>query len=338
VTTRRQALRITAVAGLGLAFGGAVTAGIFRMSGLRRVRATRTQMAMRVTITAIHPDVAFAREMVDDAFAEIERLEGVLSRHRPGTALDQLNRKGIVYDAPEELLAVLATSRRFSELTGGAFDPTIAPVLALYERELAASGGLPAAAEIDEALALVDYRAVVVVGKTVRFEKPGMTLTLDGIGKGFIVDRAADGLVAAGADRVMVEAGGDVATSGGPGDGFDGWQLAVQDPRSANGVLGVLTVDGEAVSTSGDYVHSFSDDREAHHIVDPRTGRSPEGASAATIIAPTAMESDALSTGVMVLGPAEGVALLDSLDGVEGLIITKEGRALRSAGIDRYLS
>ena len=338
MTTRREALRITAVAGLGLAFGGAVTAGLVRMSGLRRVRATRTQMGMRVTITAIHPDVALGRSIVDDAFAEIERLEGVLSRHRPGTAVDQLNRAGVIHDTPHELLAVLATSHRFSELTGGAFDPTIAPVLALYERELEASGGLPPAAEIDDALALVDYRSVVIEGRTVRFERPGMSVTLDGIAKGFIVDRAAASLVAAGAEHVMVEAGGDVATSGKGESEFEGWQLAVQDPRNADGVLGVLTVDGEAVSTSGDYVHSFSDDRKAHHIVDPRTGRSPDGASAATIIAPTAMESDALSTSVMVLGPKEGVGLLDRLDGVEGLVITKDGDALRSAGIDRYLS
>jgi len=338
VTTRRQALRITAVAGLGLAFGGAITAGLVRMSGLRRVRATRTQMGMRVTVTAIHPDVELARSMVEDAFTEIERLEGIFSHHRPGTALDQLNRTGVIHGAPDELLTVLVTARRFSELTGGAFDPTVAPVLALYEREFNASGGLPAAAEIDEALALVDYRAVVIHEGTVRLDKPGMALTLDGVAKGFIVDRAAAGLLAAGAERVMVEAGGDVASSGKPGGGFDGWQLAVQDPREANRVLGVLTIDGEGVSTSGDYIHTFSDDRKAHHVVDPRTGRSPDGASAATIIAPTAMEADALSTGVLVLGPTEGVSLLDRLDGVEGLIIAKDGHGVRSAGLDRYLS
>ena len=106
MTTRRQALRITAVAGLGLAFGGAVTVGLFRMSDSRRVRATRTQMGMRVTITAVHPDAALARSMVDGAFAEIERLEGILSRHKPGTAVDQLNTAGVIHDAPDELLTV----------------------------------------------------------------------------------------------------------------------------------------------------------------------------------------------------------------------------------------
>jgi thiamine biosynthesis lipoprotein len=338
VTTRRQALRFTAVAGLGLLFGGAVTAGLVRMSGLRRVRATRTQMGMRVTVTVIHPDEDLARSTVDSAFAEIDRLEGIFSRHIPGTPVDQLNRAGVVHSAPDELLTVLTTAHRFSELTGGAFDATVAPVLALYERELEASGGLPAPADIDRALALVDYRAVVIRDRTVQLEKPGMALTLDGIAKGFIVDRAAALLLAAGAERVMVEAGGDVASSGKPGDGFDGWQLAVRDPLEANGVLGVLTIDGEGVSTSGDYIHTFSDDREAHHIVDPRTGRSPVVLSSATIIAPTAMEADALSTGVMVLGPTDGVALLDRLDAVEGLIITKEGQISRSNGLDRYLS
>jgi thiamine biosynthesis lipoprotein len=295
-------------------------------------------MGMRVTVTAMHPDVALARSIVEDAFGEIERLESIFSRHRPGTPLDQLNRTGILHGAPQELLTVLAAARRFSELTDGAFDPTVAPLLSLYEREFTASGKLPPEADIDKALALVDYRAVIIEQGTVRLVKPGMALTLDGVAKGFIVDRAAAGLLAAGAERVMVEAGGDVASTGRPGDGFDGWQLAIQDPREANGVLGVLTIDGEGVSTSGDYVHTFSDDREAHHIVDPRTGRSPDDASSATIIAPTAMEADALSTSVLVLGPTEGVALLDRLDGVEGLIVTKDGTAVRSAGLGRYLS
>ena len=334
--TRRQLLKITAVAGLSLAFGGSVAVGLLRLAGLRRVSSTRTRMGTRVTVTVIHPDAAAARSLVAAAFDEMGRLEGILSRHQRGTALDRLNREGILHDSPPELLQLLNESRRYSELTDGAFDSTIAPLLHLYEATAAHSGRVPERSEVEKALSLVGYRELYIDGSVVAFGKPGMTVTLDGIAKGYIVDRAAEALVSGGADRVMVEAGGDVASVGGAA-ASDGWRLALQDPRDPEGILGVVRLRDEGVATSGDYMQTFSEDLTLHHILDPRTGRSPEHTSGATVVAPTAMEADALSTSVFVLGPMEGLELLDRLEGPEGLVITKEQETLATEGFARYL-
>jgi thiamine biosynthesis lipoprotein len=284
----------------------------------------------------MHPEAVTAREMVDGAFREIERLESVLSRHREGTPLARLNRDGVLAGAPAELRHVLARSLEYGELSNGAFDVTVAPLLALHAARFQEAGTAPAEAEVREALGRVDYRAVRIHGDDVQLELPGASLTLDGIAKGYVVDRAVQTLVEAGAGNVVVDAGGDMAAGGVPGS-EDPWRVGVQDPRSA-AVLGVLELRGECVASSGDYMQAYTRDLRNHHLVDPRTGRSPDHTSGVTVVAPTAMDADALSTAAFVLGPVEGLALLERLDGVEGLIVTKDQRRLDTSGFSRYLS
>ncbi|MSR22221.1 MAG: FAD:protein FMN transferase [Gemmatimonadetes bacterium] len=332
--TRRQALQITAVAGVGLAFAGELTSAVLKRAGLHRIGETRTQMGTQVTVTVLHPDPSAAQQMVQGTFAEVERLEAILSRHRPDTPLSRLHRDGHLADAPAELVEVLGRALDYSSLTGGAFDVTVAPLLDLYQTLWWSAALPPIQSEMEKALALVDYRQIQIQGRAVSLLRPGMAITLDGIAKGYVVDHAVRTLRSAGADRVMVEAGGDLGTSGSVSDG-EGWQVAIQDPHDARGSLGVLHLRGESVSTSGDYMQAFTQDRGLNHILDPKTGRSPVHTSAVTVVAPTSMDADALSTSAFVLGPSEGLALLEKLDGVEGLIVTKEGEELATRGFSR---
>jgi thiamine biosynthesis lipoprotein len=332
---RREALRITAVAGIGLALTSGLVTALVRRGALNRVRITRTRMGTAVTVTVIHPDAAAARAMADAAFAEIERLERIMSRQQPGTALHRLNRDGELTEPPEELTEVVTHALEYSSITDGAFDVTVAPVLELYTTRFTRTGAPPAHHEVDAARERVGWQALRLDARGLAFEQPGMAVTLDGIAKGYVVDRAVDVLVRAGADRVMVSAGGDIAAAGGSSP-LDTWRVSVQDPHLANGSLGVLRLHGEGVATSGDYMQAFTTDKRSHHIFDPRTGRSPDHTSGVTVIAPTAMDADALSTAVLVLGPVAGMALLNRLEGVEGMLVTKEGNVLRSAGLDRF--
>jgi thiamine biosynthesis lipoprotein len=116
----------------------------------------------------------------------------------------------------------------------------------------------------------------------------------------------------------------------------DAWRIGLQDPRVANGSLGTLHLRGESVATSGDYVQYLTPDMSLHHIIDPRTGSSPAHTSGVSVVAPSAMVADALSTATLVLGPGEGMDLLDRLDGIEGMIVTKDQRVLTSRGLSRY--
>ena len=327
--SRREALRITAVAGIGLALAGGGVAELVRRANLHRVSVTRKQLGTAVTVTVMHTDVDEAHAMVNRALNEIERLEGVFSRYRAETPVARLNREGRVTDAPGELIEVVSNALDFSRMTGGAFDVTVAPVLNLYVSRFAVTDVPPTDAEVSAAMALVGWQALRVDGSTIELERPGMAITLDAIAKGFVVDRAVAALTAAGADRVIVEAGGDIATRA---NGDDPWQVAIQDPHNPRGSLGVVQLRGESLASSGDYMQYFTPDRRLNHTIDPRTGRSPQHSSGSSVRAPTAMDADALSTAVFLLGPREGIALLDRLEHIEGMLVTKTGEIFASRG------
>ena len=332
---RRQVLRITAAVGASAILGGGLLRAALERAALHRVRQTRTQMGTLVTISVVHPDAEAARMMVADTFDEIERLEGLLSRHRVGTPVWSLNETGVVRAPPREVLEVVRRGLDYSALTAGAFDITIAPLLNLYYSSFSETGVAPPQEEVRRALALVGSRHVLVSDREIAFEKAGMAVTLDGIAKGYIVDRAVAVLRERGAARVLVNAGGDMASAG-ESLGGDAWRIGLQDPRVADGSLGVLRLRGESVATSGDYMQYFTADMSLHHILDPRTGRSPGHTSGVSVVAPSAMAADALSTAALVLGPGEGMELLDRLDGIEGMIVTKDQTVLRSKGLSRY--
>ncbi len=333
--TRQKFLRITGVAGVSLALGGGLVKELLRKAALHRIRETRIQMGTPVTVSVVHPEAAAARRMVAAVFAEMERLEGMLSRYRRETFISRLNRDGIVRGVPTEVVHVVRSALEYSALTGGAFDVTVAPLLDLYRSSFDRTGAPPPESELDKALSLVGYRHVLVDDGAISFGKRGMSVTLDGIAKGYIVDRAVQVLEELGAERVLVDAGGDMGTVGERSPG-EGWRLAIQHPRNQKSYLGTLQLHGESVATSGDYLQYFTEDKRLHHILDPRTGRSPDHTSAVTVVTPTAMEADALSTAVFVLGPRDGLRLLDHLQNVEGVIVTKGQEVLRSRKMSRY--
>ena len=332
---RRQVLRITAAVGASALLGGGLLRVALQRAGLHQVRQTRTQMGTLVTISALHPDAEAARAMVAATFDEIERLESLLSRHRAGTPVWRLNETGVVRSPPREVLEVVQKGLDYSALSSGAFDMTVAPLLNLYNSSFSETGAAPPREEIRRALALVGFQHVQVSEGEIAFGKAGMAVTLDGIAKGYIVDQAVEVLRRRGATSVLVNAGGDMASAG-ESLGGDPWRIGLQDPRVADGSLGVLGLRGESVATSGDYVHYLTPDMSLHHILDPRTGSSPEHTSGVSVVAPSAMAADALSTATLVLGPREGIELLDRLDGIEGMIVTKDQTVLSSRGLSKY--
>jgi thiamine biosynthesis lipoprotein len=215
-----------------------------------------------------------------------------------------------------------------SEMTGGAFDVTVKPVVDLYQQS---RPGLPEDDEIRSALNLVDYRKLTVSAGEIALGQPGMAVTLDGIAKGYIVDAGSAVLKRMGFENVLVEAGGDLM-AGGNKDGDAPWKIGVQSPQgSLSDLLTQIKVSNQAAATSGDYFQFFSEDRMNHHIIDPRSGFSSPELASATILSERAVKSDALATAVMVLGKA-GLDLIESISGSEALLVTKEGAMLKSSG------
>jgi thiamine biosynthesis lipoprotein len=158
-----------------------------------------------------------------------------------------------------------------------------------------------------------------------------MGITLDGIAKGYIVDRAAEVLSKNGIKNYLVNAGGDIRTAGVRSD-KKAWTIAIQDPKKKRQYPDIVHLGNGAIATSGNYEVYFDREKMFHHIVDPRTGRSPRLTTSVSVRARTAMDADALSTSVFVMTPDGGTRFIDSLSSCECLVIDKKGRMFRSSG------
>jgi len=275
-------------------------------------------------------------EIADNVYSALGRLEKLFSRSLPASDVSRLNAQAGLkpVSVSQEVLFVAEQAVYYSEISGGAFDPTVAPLIDLWGF-LGQEYRLPGEEEIEEALTLVDYRMLLIDRERNEIYLPdqSMALELGGIAKGYIVDKALTILKEAGIKTAFVNAGGDIGLIGSRPDGTP-WRIGVRHPRDQNKVIAVLQSKDGAVVTSGDYERSFEVDGESyHHILDPKSGMPAVQLASVTIVAETAIAADALSTTVFVLGPAEGLALIERLPGVEGVLITPDLEIIVSSGL-----
>ncbi len=297
------------------------------------VRQSRMLMGTMVNLTIVSDDRPSAESAAEAAFDRMSRLEDKLSGWIPDSEVSVLNRTGQLDQAGDDLLAIIDLSRRISRLSDGAFDITVLPLLNLYREHKDTATGLPSDGALQEALDLVDYRKLEVDGRQVHFAVPGMGITIDAAGKGYVVDQGVKELVAAGFPNVLLEAGGDLVASGERRPGQP-WRIGIRSPRQESaGKLVELNVVNQAVATSGDYRQAFTADYEHHHIIDPRTGHSSPELASCTLTAPTAAEADALATMAMVLGPSRTEQVLEELPGCEAYLISKQLEVTQTAGL-----
>lgn len=284
---------------------------------------SKNMMGTIVNFTIIGKDQESCTEAMVKTVTHIKKLARVLSRHNPDSPLSKLNREGMLLYPDPVLVKVITLAIKMSELTDGAFDPTVLPLLALYKK-MKAAGQLPPKKEIDQTLAIVDYRKVQVENNKISYDLKGMGMTLDGIGKGYIVDEAVKIMNSLGFANVCIEAGGDLMVTGAKQSGTP-WTIAIANPRPENGGKRfIIKMKDRAIATSGDYLQSFSKDRRFHHIINPKTGFSPPELASCSILAPTVSQADGLATSTMVMGPKRSLALLESIPDCHGFLIGKD--------------
>jgi thiamine biosynthesis lipoprotein len=308
-------------------------------------------MGTEVTLTAWDADLpeADVRAAVVEALERMEALESVLSRHREASALSALNRRAGQgpLEVPESLWRVLMSAKEAWERSGGAFDPTVGPLVRLWIGA-AKANRMPADETIRSALANVGFDRVKWGPARKQVGLPaGFSLDLGGIAKGWIVDEAVRVLREKGIENGLVEAGGDLFALGKRADGSP-WRVGVQDPAAGEGpspaLVRVLGVSGVGVTTSGHYRRfSTIEGRRVSHILDPKTGRPvSEAVASVTVVAPDSATADGLSTAVAVLGLEKGLALVESTDGAEALVLVSEeggGYAFHeTGGFSKYLA
>ena len=271
--------------------------------------------------------------LANAAFDEMRRIDRLMSTYKPESELSQLNagaaKKPQVLSL--ELFGLIRDSLAYSRLSDGAFDVTYASVGYLYDFP---SHRRPNTAAIRRALPGIDYRHLRLDDKrhSVFFERPGMRVDLGGIAKGYAVDRAMAVLKRGGITRAMVNAGGDTLIAG---DRFGKpWIVGIRDPNERDKVALRLPLTDTAISTSGDYARYFDEGgTRYHHIIDPKTGDSARLLRSATILAPTAIQTDGLSTAVFVMGAERGLAMINRLDDVDAVVVTPAGKVLYSRGL-----
>lgn len=292
----------------------------------------RPAMGTLVSVSAIGTSQARVEEAIGRAFAEMDRLIGIFSRFDTASALTALNESGRLPKPPPELAYVVARALEYHAITHGAFDISVEPLVDLFRDRLAGIGRVPPSDDlVREALALVGARHVAASEREIRFAKPGMGVTLDGIAKGYIVDEMARLLTRRGVRNFLINAGGDIRTAGAAERGRP-WTIGVRDPEAGATFPDSVYLGDAAVATSGGYEIYCDADRRLHHILDATTGSSPNQSASVSVIAPTAMAADALATAAFVMDPERGLALVESLAGCACLILGHDGHEWRSHG------
>jgi FAD:protein FMN transferase len=291
-TTRRRFIAITAAAG-GLP--------------LLQPRATHASPLLRTwrgaalgadaSLQIHHPDPAVADRLIAASLAEVARLEQILSLYQPDSALSRLNRDGVLDEPPFDLVRVLSDSRRYGLLTGGAFDVTVQPLWALYAGHFARPGASPdgpSAAAIAAAVARVGQDALEVGPGRLRLSRPGMAITLNGIGQGYVTDRVVELLRAGGVEHALVDMGESRALGTHPAGGA--WSVGLEDPRAPGTVAERIALTDRAVATSGGYGTVFDPAQRFNHLFEPASGRTSWRWLSVSVETGTATQADALST------------------------------------------
>jgi thiamine biosynthesis lipoprotein len=274
----------------------------------------------RISLAAPAGEVS---KLAGEITAWVAAFESKYSRFLPGSLISQINdaagRTPVAIDQETEQLFALCDQMHF--MTKGMFDPTALPLLRLWDWK---TGIVPGAEAIAHAKALVGWKKVVRSPGRVFLPQAGMGLDLGGMGKEYAVDRTAQWLAGTGVTGALVDFGADVRVVGLPGDGRPGWHIGLQDPREPSRCWCGLGLRDGAVATSGDYVRQFeSNGRRYGHILDVRTGTPIDnGCRAASVVAPSCTLAGMLSTALLVLGPDEGMRLLEAQFGAAGAVMT----------------
>ena len=266
----------------------------------------------------------------------MHHVDETMSPYKPESELSRMNREAA--NGPvrlsQEMFDLLSRSLDFSRLSDGAFDITFASAGHLYDYR---QGIRPSEIDLAQACKAIGYKNLLLDRAThsVRFACPGVRIDLGGFAKGYAVDLGAALLKRRGIDNAIVTAGGDSHILG---DRLGRpWTIGIRDPRRPGEIVALLPLKDVAVSTSGDYERYFEEDGvRHHHVLDPRTGKSPSSVRSVTIIAPDGLTSEGLSKMVFVLGVQKGMQLIETLKNVDAVAIDADGVLHYSSGLRQH--
>jgi FAD:protein FMN transferase len=329
--------------GIALAFASATACSKPAPSAPQLVERAFPSMGTELQLSVWTADPSKAAVTFDAISLEFRRLEDLMSNWKQGSQIQKLNAAAGQHAVPvgTEVRELLQTASQISDWTGGKFDVTFGVMSGLWKFDYQNEDEtIPDSNEVARRRKLINYRDLVVdeMAGTAFLTRDGMVANLGGIGKGYAVDRARDILRKEGFQDFMIQFGGDMYVSGQSAD--HPWRLGIQDPRGMeNQVFATIELSDSTFSTSGDYEKFFiRNGRRYHHIIDPATGEPSLGCRSVTIVAASATIADGLSTGVFIMGPDAGMALIEKLPDVEGVIVSSSNEVMVSSGLKSRLT
>ena len=324
------------------------------------VTLARNAMATRFEIVLHGSDPAALRAAGEEALDEIDRLESQLSLYRPGSEIAQLNARAAreAVRVTPETFALLEHAQRLHAESGGAFDITLAPLVRCWGfMGTAHQGRVPSEEELEQARAVIGMNLVQLNAhnRTVRFDREGVMLDLGAIGKGYALERAAGLLREAGVISALLHGGTSTVCAIGTPPGANHWQVAIHRPNTQRGdslspvgnggegwgeevlknarttgkfqLLATVPLKDESLSVSAVWGRSFeAGGKRFGHVLDPRTGRPVSGVVIAAIVLPSATETDALSTALLVRGRDWLEPLAAARPGMRALVGWEDGK------------
>jgi thiamine biosynthesis lipoprotein len=292
-------------------------------------------MGTLVSITAVASDHEVGHKAVQAGFDEIKRLERMLSTWIPESEPSQVNAEAGHRPVPvsKETLDLVVRSLDLARLTDGGFNIALGPAVEAWS--VTERRHIPSDEELRRLKALVDWTSIEInmAARTIFLPRKGMKIDVGGIGKGYAADLAVEQMKRAGAHAGVVALSGDIKTFGAL-PGTAGFPVGIKHPRKEGTVIAVIDLQDEAISTAGDYERFFEQDGvRYHHILDPQTLRPARSCQSVTVIGKEGVLVDGLDTGIFVLGPERGMALIERLAGVEAVIIDDLGTMTLSSGL-----
>lgn len=273
------------------------------------------------------------KNAVRSAFGKMAKIELQCSAVIESSEISQINQNAGIkaVTVSGDVAQILQTAASVSEISEGAFDISVLPVLSLWNfNSHNKKFRKPDSLEILEKLPFIDYKKIEQNGVQVKLPEKGMAIDIGGIAKGFAIDAAYDTLLHLGISDFMIDAGGDLRLHSGKVSRGKR-RVWIKHPRKPGFLWGYFRQDDGCVATSGDYERFFMvDSVRYHHILDPKTGYPARGCLSVTTMASSAMRADALATAIFVLGPEKGLALAESLPDVEAVVLIEENSKLKS--------
>ena len=308
--TRRRFLKIIGLASIG-AISGTALVKLTKTDILKKVTWQGIALGSPAEITIYHPNQKEAEDILSESHKKLVQLENLFSLYKENSQLSMLNKNGYIENPHPNMIALLNLSKKYAEMTDGAFDVTVQPLWNLYNEAFIKTNKPPLESEIEKTLSLVDWRSISVSKNLINYEKEGMSSTLNGIAQGYITDKISEHLINSDINNTLVQLG----EYRGIGDHPDGrpWRLLLSNPEHTDSI-GEIEFTNAAVATSAGLGTPFDLTGKHHHIFDPKNGYNANNYLQVSVTSKTAAEADALATAFLILNRKASEKIARSLN------------------------